>query len=742
MVNPDNAELYEVTSLSVNIEDDEPKEKSVVSFSRNSYTSKDGNATVTIKRKNAEYSLCDFTLLSSSITAVAGENYEEQIKTVTFIPYETEKTIEIPVSGEGEFKLLMSDMTGCESGKYAETVVKVKNNADDESDISLMGNENQTNDITINGLKYNVKYTMPSDNTKDPVEGKIYATGDGTHNYDIPPEVGTYYFATEVNRDGLFYYDGYWGDKPWGCGHWDNKYEIDTRERNMGNSHYGKLEYYHTSMWDKGGVWTHSKTVPSVYYQYMTPDMESTSNAFGGQLARFKIANNDSIVINEPKSGKFGRTLDAMPATLLNNNQPLNGNISMEIHSADEDKSKTPKSYVRFYGVAAMYKKVNVELNQPPTQEYCIGNEKIKALPMQVELNSGAQIAGSKTRDFWTNPNEDDCNIVFTINDTDINGHKGKYGYISGYKITIDPGTNDDKITVNYPEEFISYLNSKKGTKLSDEVNFTSDNVNNELKKTEKQNLYYIPYDKYFISWIESVQKNVAHDTYGYHQNLKITPKVSYADVTVEVLPSAGEGNGSFVSSELVAGKTVTHHAGDTLDLSATTPDDGYHVVGYQVSTNNTSFNTITDTTKLFLEPNTSYRIRPLIAKNSNKIEIKFENGAEKYLTVQGLINENDLNSSSDEQLKKELSGKYVINANPSESNLSDKITPITGKIYTLNFASVEDKEYIYRPVIKQGNDTFTTNSYHTVAQAQTTDNVITVNYKKVKKSDLKSFNI
>ena len=69
-------------------------------------------------------------------------------------------------------------------------------------------------------------------------------------------------------RDGLFYYDGYWGDKPWGCGHWDNKYEIDTRERNMGSSHYGKLEYYHTSMWDKGGVWTHSKTVPSVYYQY------------------------------------------------------------------------------------------------------------------------------------------------------------------------------------------------------------------------------------------------------------------------------------------------------------------------------------------------------------------------------------------------------------------------------------------------------------------------------------------
>ena len=56
----------------------------------------------------------------------------------------------------------------------------------------------------------------------------------------------------------------------------------------------------------------------------MTPDMESTSSAFGGQLARFKIANNDSIVVNKSKSGKFGQELiDAMPTTLLNNNQPL-----------------------------------------------------------------------------------------------------------------------------------------------------------------------------------------------------------------------------------------------------------------------------------------------------------------------------------------------------------------------------------------------------------------------------------
>ena len=97
------------------------------------------------------------------------------------------------------------------------------------------------------------------------------------------------------------------------------------------------------------------------------------------------------------------------------------------------------------------------------------------------------------------------------------------------------------------------------------------------------------------------------------------------------------------------------------------------------------------------------------------------------YLTVQGLISEKNLNSSSDEQLKKELSDKYVINANPSESNLSDKI-PITGKIYTLNLPLLKIKN-TYTVPLSQGNDTFTTNSYHT-AQAQTTDNVITVNYK------------
>ena len=99
------------------------------------------------------------------------------------------------------------------------------------------------------------------------------------------------------------------------------------------------------------------KTVPSVYYQYMTQIWNQHQTPLADSLQDLKLQNNDSIVINESKSGKFGRTLDAMPATLLNNNQPLNGNISMEIHSADEDKIKTPKSYVRFYGVAAMYKK-------------------------------------------------------------------------------------------------------------------------------------------------------------------------------------------------------------------------------------------------------------------------------------------------------------------------------------------------------------------------------------------------
>ena len=55
-----------------------------------------------------------------------------------------------------------------------------------------------------------------------------------------------------------------------------------------------------------------------------------------------------TVLLSMNQKGKFGRTLDAMPATLLNNNQPLNGNISMEIHSADEDKSKLRKVMYAF----------------------------------------------------------------------------------------------------------------------------------------------------------------------------------------------------------------------------------------------------------------------------------------------------------------------------------------------------------------------------------------------------------
>lgn len=739
LVNPQGAEVYNVTSLSVNIEDDEPRERSEISFTKPGYKSKDSIATVTIKRKGAEYSLCDFLLVSSYDTAVAGENYEEYNETITFMPYETEKEIEIPVSGEGEFKLLMRDLTGCSEGKYTETVIKIRESKNEQK-LSAMS-ETLSTTIKINGTTYDMEYQMP-DNTKNgAVSGTIFAQG-----YDSPPEVGTYYFSTDSAKGGIFGYGHYSGDKPWGCGVRHSDYKMDSSVASMdGGSHYGRLEYYHTTTWKNGKSYTKSSNIPLIYYQYMTPDWESTSSFGGGQRARFKVGS-----YSKDAEGKFSRTLDKAAIKLIDESdgkqKAATGDKSIEVYAIDQESNKTPKSYVRFYGLAAMYKKFTVSVLPVPDKSYKMGmNDTIDAEPLQVTLNSGVQRQGEKARDFYMNTNSKKSNVVLTINSSHINNITDKYGYVKGYKLELNPGTTADKKTLYYPEDFKTYLKSMEGKKVSNNLNFTSTNVENELKKIEGENAHLdtIPIDEYFVSWIESVQEKVVNDGFGYHQNIQLTPQVEYVNVNVEVLKNVGEGTGHFTDSALAEGQTVTYHAGDTLDLSAVADNEGYHVVGYQVSDNGgISYNTIANTTELMLRPNKSYKIRPVIAKDTNKIEIKFKSEAEKYLSVQGLITENDLNESAEEDLKKELRGRYVLNANPSAVKLSDKIKPVDGEIYTINFISKEDDTYIYRPVITQGNDTFKTNSYYALGAADELDNVITVDYEKIKKSELESFNV
>ena len=761
LVNPEGAEVYEVTSLSVTIEDDEPTEHSKISFSKNAYKSKDGIASIKITRKGAEYSLCDFTLISSGQTAEAGENYEEVNELIAFLPYETEKNIDIPVSGTGTFKLMMRDMSSCEEGKYTEAVVKI-NEKGSADGIRLMSDDDYIPfTIDVGNKSYEVQYVLPDGwPEKHPTEGTIYDT-----NYEPYLEVGKYYFASDTSHGGNFKYGYTSGDDPddqW-WGHWTSEYTYDDRMNDM-TENYGTLEYYNPVTWCNGKAYTVSERVfPSIYYQYVSPHWTSTTGTFGGQGSKFTVyeydANNHQLSSQSTTvEGEFDVTASNAALKLADGNDIMKGKLEIRAYAIDDADWHTPKCYNRFYGVAAMYKRYDVKVFNPNTYDYKVGNETQTRLPFQTYIESGAEReAGYSSRSFYANTDESKTNMVITVANTDISGHYNIFGTVSGYDIVINSGTVNDKVTLSYPSDFYDFLDENEGENYSDVLDFSSEKIAAEKAKVE-QNLESIPYDAYFVYWIDSKQKSYSTDSPGYHQMLEITPKANYIDSKVTVLPSYG-ADGSFDDDALKLnseeekqyGKTLTYHAGDILELGATADDtENYYAVGYMVSKDNGEhYDIITSTKELFLEPNYDYLIRPCVTTIKNRIEIIYDDGAENYLEVQNLLPQSTLqrlieNSSAiDAEENKKLLGRYFLDANPDAETLNSRLNPTVGELYNINITSVEDENYIYRPVITQeAVGTFTTNSYHTKAKMLSEENVVHIGYKKVSKNDLISFNV
>lgn len=748
LAEPKGAEVYEVGSLGVSIRDDDEQVKSEVSFTESKYDSRDGKVSLTVKRRGAEYSVCEMRLMTSQDTAVAGVNYEEKNETLSFAPYEMEKTIEMDVSGEGKFSVLLSEFKACEKGKYTKAVVNIlgqkaygsvkKGTASNENILSKETAKKKAQDnkksfgISIGGKSYRVEYTMGEN------KGKIFDDG-----YNPPIEVGVYYFSLDQSHGGSFLYGLYGGDQK-GCGNRKSEYIYDTKTTDTMDNNFGKVEYYHSTTWKKG--WCAAdlryESIPSLYYQYVTPDWKSKSDFGGGQLAKFEVYGTTKAV-----KGKFDRTQDNAVIQVKHDGF----DSSYTINACDEEKNKTPKSYLEFYGVCAMYRKLNISVEDPSAKQYLNGSgSKVSMAPASMSVKCGAQPdplkSKSSTRDVYANRSADDTNFVFSVGDMKLNNENGIYAYISGYDITLNPGRAEDKVTLKYPEDFKSYLNSMKGkSEVEYSVDFSSSAVDKEIKKIEN-NLGTVPYDGYFFSWISRKQKATASDGVGYRQNLTFKPRMEYYDVDVEVLsPTDGiktvAGAAHFTDSKLKDnGKKTGYHAGDLLDLSVTCDNtDAYRVVGYEVSDDGgINYNTIRDAENLFLKYDKKYKIRPVVSENSNAIEVRLTGDANSRFEIQGLIPQSELKGT-------EFEGKNILNLDPDASTVKKKAEPQTGKEYTVRvLVKNEDNTYAYRPVIKRtaGNTSYTTQYYSFVASGQPADNIIEVGVSKVRKSELKTYTV
>ena len=757
----ENMEPYKVTSLSVIITDDEASEQSALSFESDEFIVEDGKALVTLQREGAEYSMA-----SANIRGKDAETGAEQIYgTVVFAPYETEKEVELALTKDST--LYLSDYLAAQAGTTTEasaividgeegttlfSSVAMLSDEDEEANASngavANGSDDLSFDITIGGKAYKVKYK------KGDVVADIY-----DESYNPALEVGQYFFSASTDVGGIFSYGKgqRHGSKPNGLGTLQNCYLLPKGERDFHKGE-GKLEYLHTTTWRTGSVWSSNENPPAgrptingLYYQYLIPHWKQISSYGGGNKLRFKLhalgAGKD--LGQKDRNGKFDTPELSNGAAIKVEN--IADNIEAIVYAVDASKTETPKSYMRFYGVAAMYKKYEVNVTNPEKMSFLGTTDTV---PMQVKMECGAQIieAGKTySRNIFTNVDTDDANIVFTLDKSTINGVDGYFGTITGYNITISADDSENRVTASYPEDYLSYLDRMTGKSVnSDAIDFSKDAVKT-VKERATAHLDTIVMDKYFVNWIESLQKKTYTESgdlssVSYYQKLNFKPTVAYTDVKVSVVPpDAGGGSTKavFTSTKLPkAGASGIFHAGDTLDLSAESEDTDYRVTGFEISEDGgVHFNSIRDARSYTLRSGKNYMIRPLLAKNDNHVEIVFaSNSARKNLRIENLIPQDELEGSY-------LKEKNVLNLNPEKSGWAEKMKPAIGAACTVRVVVTgkpSDSNFVYRPVItdQMTGRTYQTQGYSFILRSNTADNLLKLDIEKVKKSDLREYSL
>ena len=766
MTEPQGAELSEVTATNVIITDDEPVVLPKITFSSDEYKSKDGIVSVTVKRNGAEYSPATCILETTDGSAIADVHYESIYGEIVFAPYEKEKTVDIIVGGKGDFKLTLSDFTGCEAGALSQATAKI----DEGAGIALFAaaNDGLEFTITVKDKTYTVKYKSGD------IVGEIYDT-----SYDPHLLVGKYYFSAPDSNSGIFNYsrDNNTGTMPSNKGNYNSFYSGPSTTGDFATGN-GQLEYYHSYTKRTGSMYTYSNAnadtkIEGPYYQYLIPHWEqdrtfgnvfvsdsqlSSMDVYDRALNKKKLE--QGLIGTGIRTGKFSKETSMDSAVQI---KDVLSAMCVKVAAVDKYTGRTPKIRTKFYGVAAFYKKYRISVTYPTEKQFITGvnsetGEAVTTgyIPAQVNVNCGAQILGNRENmDIFINDDEKKSNLVFSVSDNRVNGVNGKFGKITGYTIRI--GSSSAYINKSYPADYFRFLDSKvKANESTTSLSFTSAAVES-VKKKVNSNLDTIPIDKYFSAWIESVQneKNSQDKTPGvisdggkaYHQELKFTPIVDYYDVDVTVVKPYTEGTdmnvvlGGFKWKELSLGEH-RFHAGDSLDLTGEPYDDSYKAEGYEVSVNDGVFNTIRDTKTLVLLPGNKYTIRPVISQINNCIEITRSEGAMKYFKIGN-------NVFTEEELAPypEFAGKTILKLHPEKETVLEQMTPEVGKIYYLDVIwkdNRSNKSFTYFPYItdKMTGNKYITNRYFFKARSLPGDNVINLAAYQAKAANVGKYKI
>ena len=741
--------VLEPNMSSVMILDDEPRERSQMSFSEKAYTLNDSGTKIRIIREGASYNMMTATLLISNQTTKGDDAIEE----IGLSPYQTELEIELKFnagSKGADYRLLLTDIKGGDPGSITEATLHVPGTSRNSNEAIESDNSGEELPDALGTAEddealESVGNEAAGDGAQIKIDGHVYTlkATDQKGVYDIwsspndrildrkePVPTGVYYAAAS---DYFRYKNCYHGEGSDPVMQWDS------------NNEYFNLEYYD---WRAGreGRTTQAISIPMRRYSGILLDYTATSN-YTGSVIRFaidhgtvfdqirginkswgmrkglKVTNYQNFDGDYDKpiaerqlmgpirmtqsfsyEGEPGRNSDAKTIRDIGPVPNMgNQNLKFEI-SASRESFGCIRPGVHVYGVACMYKAVKFNLINPKPLTYKKADgSTVSQLPARVNLQDDH-------KRFFDEP----MTIAVEQNDDDIRVPKGR---IKGWNITPKDGT----------QFYVSREDAATGR-----VDWLS-----------KDGMTFKVTDQ-FIDALTSHGIRVSNGdltSEGYDMEVDIQPVFDYIDVHVRVLPS--DGKGTFSSDAIKQQKEYVFHVGDERDFRGT-PEAGWYYSGYSMAIYRNyddtqamkAGKTYTTPLSVKLGSEERYDIKPVFNQNPNAIEIRFDEEAKKYFEIQGLC--------SDNELPEILKNRNILKIEKHLNKDDPAYAPQAGDAYEIRLINTPENDGMYRPKFTIEYTGQVINGYVTdiVAGAQAESNVINVTAERVDPSDYKYFEI
>ncbi len=674
----DVSALVEATrGVNVIIEDDEPVEHSKVFFTQETYSAGTDKVTLVLNREEAEYTYASVGVRTVDGTAVGGVNYESLDITVNFAQFQTDATVEIPVTPgceQTDFSVELYDYKGIDPGETTVTRVTVPGCVQPDGNATLM-DDKKTVTVWVDGRPRSCEVGSFDSNGWAPVTCEYSGRS---------VEVGKYRLATALN------YNTFQGGK----GSMTQRLEDKYYHLKVYNSNLGSL--------GKAGASfrVFSDEEPSRYYASMYVEYETFSNAEGSVFSLYsRQGYNKSFV-----TGKHGRTV-GLGVTIPNFNDryPKYGDETCEIQ-VEKTKRTLNHPDANIYGFVMLYQPFDISVVDPDPMKYASGTFDETGKRVMEERRPAHTYLQSPSRLY--------SKQYFTIGEEPAEGNNGYIcGELTGYYITPNGGNTffyeTNSKTLCLDRNLITLINDNSAGMMPD-IQVREGQCFRDLHTS----VTIKPVYKYKDVVVELQAPTINNDFFK--------GGVTYLDRDLQT---------AWTGSSSVSG---VFHVGDKLNPSVKPGLVKYSHEGYwrfQYDNPGDTDPSFEDYVTVKKYPYTMLSgprlvLRPVITDVINCIDIRMDENAQKYFAISGLVKKEDLTEPF-------MKGKNILNTGTVDS---PDTMPLAGQAYTVLLTKTSFNDGTWRPKITRELTGVTVNGYafDFLAADNPAGNVIEVTAEKI----------